>query len=124
MARLRIGDFPVVAISKTCARCGGHFRAIGREYICFKCKQPELPKIRATRLSFREQQIAHLIREAKSNKEIAQELRLTVGTVKEYLFHIFRKLDLKNRTDLAIWDYTRGNACCAADRVTSPESAA
>ncbi len=43
-------------------------------------------------LSSRERQIAKLIREAKSNKEIAFELCLTVGTVKEYLYHIFRKL--------------------------------
>ncbi len=54
-------------------------------------------------LSCRERQIVKLIRQAKSNKEIAFELCLTVGTVKEYLFHIFRKLGVKNRTELALW---------------------
>jgi DNA-binding NarL/FixJ family response regulator len=44
-----------------------------------------------------------LIRQAKSNKEIAYELCLTVGTVKEYVYHIFRKLDVSNRTELAMW---------------------
>jgi DNA-binding NarL/FixJ family response regulator len=54
-------------------------------------------------LSFRERQIAHLVSEAKLNKEIAFELRLTEGTIKEYLNRIFRKLEVKNRTELAIW---------------------
>jgi DNA-binding NarL/FixJ family response regulator len=55
------------------------------------------------RLSFREKQIIELIQQAKSNKEIAYELCLTVGTVKEYVYHIFRKLGVTNRTQLALW---------------------
>ena len=54
-------------------------------------------------LSFREKQIAQLVCQAKLNKEIASELRLTEGTIKEYLNRIFRKLEMKNRTQLAIW---------------------
>jgi DNA-binding NarL/FixJ family response regulator len=55
------------------------------------------------RLSSREKQIVQLIQQAKSNKEIAYELSLTVGTVKEYIYHIFRKLGVTNRTELALW---------------------
>lgn len=54
-------------------------------------------------LSFREKQIAQLVCQAKLNKEIAFELHLTEGTIKEYLNRIFRKLEVKNRTQLAIW---------------------
>lgn len=54
-------------------------------------------------LSFREKQIATLVCQAKLNKEIAFELHLTEGTIKEYLNRIFRKLQIKNRTHLAIW---------------------
>jgi DNA-binding NarL/FixJ family response regulator len=54
-------------------------------------------------LSFRERQIAQLVCKAKLNKEIAYELHLTEGTIKEYLNRIFRKLEIKNRTELAIW---------------------
>ena len=54
-------------------------------------------------MSFREKQIVDLIQQAKSNKEIAYELCLTVGTVKEYVYHIFRKLGVTNRTELALW---------------------
>ena len=43
-----------------------------------------------------------LIQQARTNKEIAYELCLTVGTVKEYVYHIFRKLGVTNRTELAL----------------------
>ena len=43
-----------------------------------------------------------LIRQAKTNKEIAYALCLTEGTVKEYLYRIFRKLAVTNRTELAL----------------------
>ncbi|MBZ5584954.1 MAG: LuxR C-terminal-related transcriptional regulator [Acidobacteriia bacterium] len=54
-------------------------------------------------LSSRERQVVALIQQAKSNKEIAYELSLTVGTVKEYIYHIFRKIGVSNRTELALW---------------------
>jgi DNA-binding NarL/FixJ family response regulator len=41
------------------------------------------------------------------NKEIAHELHLSEGTVKEYLNRLFRKLDVTNRTELAIWALTK-----------------
>lgn len=43
-----------------------------------------------------------LIRQAKTNKEIAYDLCLAEGTVKEYLHRIFRKLAVTNRTELAL----------------------
>lgn len=46
-----------------------------------------------------------LIRQAKANKEIAFELRLTEGTVKEYLYRIFRKQNVTSRTELAVRSY-------------------
>ena len=54
-------------------------------------------------LSFREKQIVDLVRQAKANKEIAYELHLSEGTVKEYLNRIFRKVEVKSRTQLAVW---------------------
>jgi DNA-binding NarL/FixJ family response regulator len=53
-------------------------------------------------LSFREKQVVALIRQAKANKEIAYELCLSEGTVKEYLNRIFKKLQVRNRTELAL----------------------
>jgi DNA-binding NarL/FixJ family response regulator len=48
-----------------------------------------------------------LIAQAKLNKEIAHELHLTEGTVKEYLNRIYKKVGLSNRTELAVWALTR-----------------
>jgi DNA-binding NarL/FixJ family response regulator len=101
-----LDQFPAVTVPKTCARCGRDFGAAGREYACQSCKEPEPARAKEKStgvLSFRERQIVGLIRQAKSNKEIAYELCLTVGTVKEYVYHIFRKLDVSNRTELAMW---------------------
>jgi DNA-binding NarL/FixJ family response regulator len=96
--------YPNVLTTKTCARCGRSFGAFGREYTCPSCKEPVTRGANHTpNLSFREKQIVDLIQQAKSNKEIAYELCLTVGTVKEYVYHIFRKLGVTNRTELALW---------------------
>ena len=54
-------------------------------------------------LSRRERQVVDLVKQAKANKEIAYELCLTEGTIKEYLFTIFKKVGVKNRTELALW---------------------
>jgi DNA-binding NarL/FixJ family response regulator len=50
----------------------------------------------------RELQIVALVKRALPNKMIAFELHLTEGTIKEYLHHIFRKLRVSNRTELAL----------------------
>jgi two-component system nitrate/nitrite response regulator NarP len=47
------------------------------------------------------------VSQSKLNKEIAHELHLTEGTVKEYLHRIFRKLGTKNRTELAVLALTQ-----------------
>jgi DNA-binding NarL/FixJ family response regulator len=81
------------------------FPTSGREYSCPACRRPAaaVPEpAKPARLSFREQQIVALIRQAKTNKEIAYELCLVEGTVKEYLHRIFRKLAVTNRTELAM----------------------
>ena len=94
---------PNVVLPKTCARCGRGFGSHRREYLCPNCRKPATDKLTLSpRLSFRERQVVHLIQQAKSNKEIAHELCLTVGTVKEYLYRIFRKLNVANRTELAL----------------------
>lgn len=50
-------------------------------------------------LSEREQEILQLIGEQLSNREIAERLFITVGTVKSHNNHIFSKLGVKNRTE-------------------------
>ena len=54
-----------------------------------------------TQLTGRERQIMRLVSEGLSNKEIGRCLKITDGTIKVHLHHIFQKLDISNRTVLA-----------------------
>jgi DNA-binding NarL/FixJ family response regulator len=56
-------------------------------------------------LSEREQNILTLVAEGMSNKEIASRLYLSEGTVRNSISVILDKLDLKRRTQLAIFYY-------------------
>ncbi len=54
-------------------------------------------------LTQRERDVAKLVAQGKSNKDICRILFLTEGTVKNYLTKIFEKLELTNRTELALF---------------------
>ena len=54
-----------------------------------------------TVLTDRERQIMRLVSEGLSNKEIGRRLKITDGTIKVHLHHIFQKLEISNRTVLA-----------------------
>jgi DNA-binding NarL/FixJ family response regulator len=116
MPMVRPREMHSAVTPKTCARCGSKFSALRREYICPVCRRPRSKhRVGGPKLSFRESQIVDLIRQAKANKEIAYELCLTEGTVKEYLNRIFKKLQVRNRTDLAM----RGLDLVQASSVTT-----
>jgi DNA-binding NarL/FixJ family response regulator len=53
-------------------------------------------------LTDREKDVLLLVTQGKSNKEIAQELVVSVVTVKGYIYSIFKKLNVKNRTQAVI----------------------
>lgn len=54
-------------------------------------------------LSQREISITRLVGEGKTNREIANELFLSIGTVKNNISQILHKTDLRDRTQLAIF---------------------
>jgi DNA-binding NarL/FixJ family response regulator len=54
------------------------------------------------RLTVREREVSRLIASGLSNKEIGRALGCTEGTIKVHLVHIFVKLGLRNRTQLAV----------------------
>lgn len=56
-------------------------------------------------LTEKEYQIICLIAEGKSNKEIAEEMFLGEGTVRNYLSNILLKLGVRDRTQVAVFYY-------------------
>ncbi len=50
-----------------------------------------------------EWKIIRQVERGAANKEIAETLNLSEGTVRNYLSTILNKLDLRDRTQLAIW---------------------
>jgi DNA-binding NarL/FixJ family response regulator len=108
MNAMSYADPQFVVTLKSCYRCGAEFRSAGdRVRICESCRRPRLPRrLRALpgqELSHRERQVAQLVAQGLPNKLIASELHLSEGTIKMYLFHIFQKVGVANRTELAVW---------------------
>ena len=62
------------------------------------------PELLADRyhVTAREAEILRLVVVGKSNKEIASDLSISEGTVKNHLYRAMRKLDVGNRTEIAI----------------------
>lgn len=56
-------------------------------------------------LSTREQDIIELVSEGHNNKEIAEKLYLSEGTVRNYISQMLTKLDLRDRTQLVVYYY-------------------
>lgn len=54
-------------------------------------------------LSQNELKIVQAIGQGLSNKEIAERLNFTLGTVRNYISNVLRKLDLRDRTQIAIF---------------------
>ena len=54
-------------------------------------------------ISTREQSIIELVAEGLSNREIARSLYLSEGTIRNYLSVILEKLELRDRTQLAVF---------------------
>jgi ATP/maltotriose-dependent transcriptional regulator MalT len=61
-----------------------------------------LPDKAKVPLSQRELEVAKLVAEGFSNREISQQLKLSQHTVKNYLFHIYGKLGMSSRVDLVL----------------------
>jgi len=52
-------------------------------------------------LSPREEQVWHLWAQGKTNREIAQALQISIGTVKTYLRRLYAKLGVASRAEAA-----------------------
>jgi len=59
-------------------------------------------------LSKREEEIAHMVAEGFSNRQISQRLDLSEHTIKNYLFRVFEKLGVSTRVELTLYALKRG----------------
>ena len=66
---------------------------------------PDMGKLAqpATPLTEREEEALALVSQGLTNAEIADELRVSLSTVKTHLTSLMTKLDVRNRVELAIW---------------------
>jgi DNA-binding NarL/FixJ family response regulator len=72
-------------------------------------EQPTPAKtVELSSLSTREREIVHLITVGKTNREIAQELFLSVRTVESHVYRLLRKLDLTSRRELVAGNFLIG----------------
>ncbi len=75
-------------------------------------------------LTFREEQILLPVARGRTNSEIADELHISISTVKTHLATLMRKLNARNRVEIAIWAYETGRArTCPKQRATTSQQA-
>ncbi|KAA1243009.1 response regulator transcription factor [Aquimarina sp. RZ0] len=70
--------------------------------ILFARSRKSSPKTTTTPLSKQESTIKELIISGKSNKEIANELFISISTVKTHISNIYSKLNISNRKELVV----------------------
>ena len=85
----------------------GLLTALANVYRGILCFEPELmEKVLGQKrivLTRRQGQIISLVSRGFKNKEIAYAMGITEGTVKVYLYKLFRKLGVNDRLDLALY---------------------
>ncbi|MDQ7807530.1 response regulator transcription factor [Amycolatopsis sp. A133] len=62
----------------------------------------------ATPLTDRESDVVLAVARGRTNAEIAGDLRVSLSTVKTHLTSVQRKLELRNRTEIAVWAWRQG----------------
>jgi two-component system, NarL family, nitrate/nitrite response regulator NarL len=82
-------------------------RSVGHGNVWIENSMPDrgagsLDRRAAPRLTPREREIVHHVCAGLKNKEIAEALKITAGTVKVHLMHIFEKTGVKDRFELAV----------------------
>lgn len=76
---------------------------VGELISLYKQRSSEPKMVKKIKISPREIQVLRCISIGFSNHDVAEKLHLSENTVKSHLFNIFRKLNVKNRTQAVSW---------------------
>jgi DNA-binding NarL/FixJ family response regulator len=71
---------------------------------------PKSPEVPLPQLTPREEEVLHLIGSGLTNRDIAQNLYISEGTVKTHVTHLLNRLNLRNRAQLAIYAHSINTA--------------
>jgi DNA-binding NarL/FixJ family response regulator len=69
---------------------------------------PQAPTKTGESLSERELEVVRLVARGRTNIEIAGELFISAGTVKNHLANVQRRLGVRNRVEIAAWAWSTG----------------
>jgi two-component system nitrate/nitrite response regulator NarL len=83
----------------------------------FRDRTPAVPVDERRFLTARESEVLQFLCRGLSNKGIARELDISAQTVKVHLKTLLRKLQVRNRTEAAVWAMTRPAASTEAHRL-------
>ena len=73
----------------------------------FLDKRPD-PKADDVPLTKREYQVVRNLALGLSNREIAKSFGISIETIKEHVQNVLRKLDMADRTMVAVWAVKKG----------------
>lgn len=80
----------------------------GIRYVGMLAAQRLADSVACSSLTFREMDVLRLVVKGHSNKVVARQLDIAIGTVKSHLKSIFEKLDATSRTEVAAVAEERG----------------
>lgn len=84
-------------------------RSVVERFAAMPAPRPELAA-RLEQLTAREREVLVLLTRGMSNREIAERLVLSEGTVKTHVLRVLRKLELRDRVQAVIFGYDAGLA--------------
>jgi two-component system, NarL family, nitrate/nitrite response regulator NarL len=122
---------PIELLSK-CVRAvhGGQIWANSNHVEVAVAALADLPSFKSAkidsinRLSRREGEVVRYLAEGMTNREIAEQMKLSQHTVKNYLFRVFDKLGVSSRTELLFMTLSsNGDALSGHNGNTQPEVA-
>ncbi|GLY47666.1 response regulator transcription factor [Lentzea sp. NBRC 102530] len=70
-------------------------------------------------LTDREEQVLVAVASGRTNNEVAQDLHITLSTVKSHLTSLMAKIGARNRVEVAIWAYETRRVRRSAESTTS-----